>query len=186
MVEKPFGHDLASARDLNRILLSTFVERTSSASTTTSGSAPFTTCCSFASRILIVEAFWNRQHVESVQINMAEDFGIQGRGAFYDATGAIRDVVQNHLFQVLSNVAMEPPARLDSESLRDEKVKVLKSTRALGAEDVVLGQFRGYRDRARRCRRFAGRDVRRCSAVTSIRGGGRAFRFTSAPESAFR
>jgi glucose-6-phosphate 1-dehydrogenase len=77
---------------------------------------------------------------------MSEDFGIQGRGGFYDATGAIRDVVQNHLFQVLSNLAMEPPARLDSEALRDEKVKVLKSIPALDAGDVVRGQFRGYRD----------------------------------------
>ena len=74
-----------------------------------------------------VESFWNRNYIESVQITMAEDFGVQGRGAFYDETGAIRDVVQNHLFQVLSNLAMEPPARLDSESIRDEKVKVLKA-----------------------------------------------------------
>ena len=94
----------------------------------------------------ILEAFWSRTHIESVQINMAEDFGIQGRGGFYDATGAIRDVVQNHLFQLLSNLAMDPPARIDSDSLRDEKVKVLKSIPPLTAEDVVLGQFRGYRD----------------------------------------
>ena len=92
-----------------------------------------------------MEAFWNRTCIESVQITMAEDFGVQGRGAFYDATGAIRDVIQNHLFQLLSNLAMEPPARLDSESLRDEKVKVLKSIPPPDAGDVVRGQFRGYR-----------------------------------------
>src|SRR4249920_1463163 len=76
---------------------------------------------------------------------MAEDFGIQGRGAFYDATGTIRDVIQNHLFQVLANLTMEPPARRDSESIRDEKVKVLKAIPALEAKDVVRGQFRGYK-----------------------------------------
>src|SRR5262249_56819946 len=91
-----------------------------------------------------LRAFWDRNYVESVQITMAENFGIQGRGAFYDQTGTIRDVVQNHLFQVLSNLAMEPPVRGDSESIRDEKVKVLKAIPALVADDVVRGQFRGY------------------------------------------
>jgi glucose-6-phosphate 1-dehydrogenase len=81
-----------------------------------------------------------------VQITMAEDFGVQGRGAFYDETGTIRDVVQNHLFQVLANLAMEAPARIDSESIRDEKVKVLKAIRPPDAKDVVRGQFRGYRN----------------------------------------
>src|SRR5262249_24811854 len=92
----------------------------------------------------LVESFWNRKFSGSVQITMAEDFGVQGRGAFYDKTGTIRDVIQNHLLQVLSNLAMESPARLDSESFRDEKVKVLKAIAPIAEKDLVRGQFCGY------------------------------------------
>jgi glucose-6-phosphate 1-dehydrogenase len=92
-----------------------------------------------------MEPFWNRNYIESVQVTMAEAFGVEQRGAFYDQTGTIRDVVQNHLFQVLCNLAMEPPVRTDSESIRDEKVKVLKAIPPLEANDLVRGQFRGYR-----------------------------------------
>lgn len=144
IIEKPFGHDLASAKELNNILLKAFDESSIFRIDHYLGKAPVRNMVTFRFANAFMEPFWNRNYIDSVQITMAEDFGVQGRGKFYDETGAIRDVIQNHMFQIMCNLAMEPPVRTDSESVRDEKVKVLKAIPPIKVENLVRGQFKGY------------------------------------------
>jgi glucose-6-phosphate 1-dehydrogenase len=146
VVEKPFGRDLQSAIELNHTLHSVFEENSIFRIDHYLGKEAVLNVIMFRFANTFLEPIWNRRYVESVQITMAEKFGVQGRGKFYEEAGAIRDVVQNHLLQVIGFLAMEPPTLTYREAIRDEQVKVLRGIRPIRDEDLVRGQFRGYRE----------------------------------------
>jgi glucose-6-phosphate 1-dehydrogenase len=146
VVEKPFGRDLESARELDDVVTSVFAERSIFRIDHFLGKEPVQNLVYFRFANTFLEPFWNRHYVDSVQITMAEASGLSGRERFYDRVGAIRDVVQNHLLQVMALVAMDPPAGSGRDVFLSERLRLLESIRPLAPSDVVRGQFTGYRD----------------------------------------
>ena len=146
IVEKPFGRDLASARELNRVARSVFPEDSIFRIDHFLGKEAIMNILYFRFANSFLEPIWNRNYVASVQVTLSEDFGVEGRGAFYETAGCLRDVIQNHLFQVVALLAMEPPAVRDFGAVHSEKAKVFQAMRPLKPDDLVRGQYAGYRE----------------------------------------
>jgi glucose-6-phosphate 1-dehydrogenase len=146
VVEKPFGRDVESARELNDVIHAVFPEDRVFRIDHFLGKEPIENLLVFRFANSILEPIWNRNFIRSVQITMSEDFGVQGRGKFYDEVGALRDVVQNHLLEIVALLAMEPPSAATAGALHDEKVKVFRQIETFDPAKTVRGQFRGYLD----------------------------------------
>ncbi len=145
VVEKPFGRDLASARELNRVARSVFPEDSIFRIDHFLGKEAIMNILYFRFANSFLEPIWNRNYVASVQVTLSEDFGVKDRGSFYETAGCLRDVIQNHLFQIVALLAMEPPAVRDFGAVHTEKAKVFEATRPLKPDDLVRGQYDGYR-----------------------------------------
>jgi glucose-6-phosphate 1-dehydrogenase len=146
IVEKPFGRDLASAQELNQVAHSVFPEDSIFRIDHFLGKEAIMNILYFRFANSFLEPIWNRNYVASVQVTLSESFGVGKRGAFYETAGCLRDVIQNHLFQVVALLAMEPPAGRDFGAVQSEKAKVFQAMRPLTPDDVVRGQYAGYRD----------------------------------------